>query len=247
MKALVTTWCWVGSTRRELTRDPLILRRDPMRQLPAGRRPAANCRGDSVVRHLENVVQNECHPLCGTEAFEHDEQRQPDLIIEGHPVSRIDGRRSVGVVLLGHVLRALATRRGRLDVIQTQPAGHHDQPATLVVDIGNGCLQQPKEGLLHHIFGRPDVAEHTKCQVHQIGAMRSPRISYLVVLRIHKAKGRDSRPKCDTRLSRSVTLWGAAASFQVMSRIPTHTVDDAPPACRLCSKTSSNSPRPDGR
>ena len=63
----------------------------PMRQLPAGGRPAANRLGDGVEGHLEDVVQNEHHPLCGAEAFEHDEQGQPDLVVEGHPVGGIDG------------------------------------------------------------------------------------------------------------------------------------------------------------
>jgi len=104
-------------------------------------------------------VQHEHHPLRGGEAFEHDEQGQPDLVVEGHPVGGIDGRRrAVAMAVFGHVLRAFPARRRRLHVVQAQPAGHHDQPAALVVDVAGGGLQQPEEGLLHHVFGRPDVA-----------------------------------------------------------------------------------------
>jgi hypothetical protein len=56
-------------------------------------------------------MEDKHHPLRGAEAFEHDEEGQPDFVIESHPVGGIDGRRAaVAVSGLGHVLRPFATR-----------------------------------------------------------------------------------------------------------------------------------------
>src|SRR5262249_182814 len=101
----------------------------------------------------------------------------------------------------------------------------HDQPATLVVDITDRNLQQPEEGLLHHVFGRSDVAEHTKGEVHQIGTMSPPRIAHLIVLSlarhvpsrraapagIHEVKDAIAQPNVTHT---SVTFRAAVPSFQ---------------------------------
>jgi hypothetical protein len=38
------------------------------------------------------------------------------------------------------------------------------------------------------------VAQHAECEIHQIRAMRPPRIAHLVVLSIHEVKDGESRP-----------------------------------------------------
>ena len=135
----------------------------------------------------------------------------------------MDDEPAVAVLLFGHVLRAFAARRRRLDVIQTQPARHHDQPATLVVDVADWGLQQAEEGLLHHVFGRSDVAEHPKCEVHQIGAMRPPRITDQFVLTTHEVKDATAQPNVTSSdVAQSVTFRGAVPSFQSpMQTVPT--------------------------
>lgn len=40
----------------------------------------------------------------------------------------------------------------------------------------------------------PHVAQHAICEIHQMGAMRPPRIAYLVVLSIHEVKDGETRP-----------------------------------------------------
>ncbi len=62
----------------------------PMSQLPACGGLAANRRGDLLVGQPKDLVQHEHHPLRGAEALEHDQQSQPDLVVESHPVSRVN-------------------------------------------------------------------------------------------------------------------------------------------------------------
>src|SRR6476660_300870 len=75
----------------------------------------------------------------------------------------------------GHVFWAFPPRRRRLGVIQAQPAGYHDQPATLVLDVLETRLHQTKEGFLYRVLGHPDVADDAEGQVDQKGAMSLPR------------------------------------------------------------------------
>src|ERR1700737_1000705 len=74
----------------------------------------------------------------------------------------------------GHVFWAFPPRRRRLGEIQAQPAGYHDQPATLVLDLVETRLHQTKESFLYHILGRPDVPDDAEGQVDQKGAMSLP-------------------------------------------------------------------------
>ena len=50
---------------------------------------AAHGLGDGVERHLEDVVQHEDDPLGRAELLQHDEQGEPDAVVEGDPVGRI--------------------------------------------------------------------------------------------------------------------------------------------------------------
>ena len=64
----------------------------PAGQLAAGRRGPAKCLRNGVERHAENVVQDERHPLGGAEPLQHDKQGQLDVVVEGDPIGRVDGR-----------------------------------------------------------------------------------------------------------------------------------------------------------
>jgi hypothetical protein len=62
----------------------------------------------------------------------------------------------------------------RSDSIKAEPPGHHRQPSANVGDrllVGTG---QPKVGLLDHILGFADVAQHLVGQVDQIRPVMMP-------------------------------------------------------------------------
>ena len=66
----------------------------PPGQLAAGRYRPANGLGHGVEGHLEDVVQDEDDPLGRAEPLQHDEQGEPDAVVEGDPVGRIGERRA---------------------------------------------------------------------------------------------------------------------------------------------------------
>jgi hypothetical protein len=65
------------------------------------------------------------------------------------------GRR--GELDLAGVVGALPAGAGRLDLVQAQAAGHHDQPAALVLDLTGPRGHQARERVLHDVLGRADV------------------------------------------------------------------------------------------
>ncbi len=61
----------------------------PAGELAAGWSTAAHCLGNDVERHLEDVVQHENDPLSRAELLQHDEQCEPDSVVERDPVGWI--------------------------------------------------------------------------------------------------------------------------------------------------------------
>jgi hypothetical protein len=80
----------------------------PAGELPACRRRAAHDLGDVVEREAEHVMQHERRALGRRQPVEDDGQRDLQLLVERHPVDRIDrrsrphrdpaGRRPAGIV-----------------------------------------------------------------------------------------------------------------------------------------------------
>ena len=65
------------------------LRPGPPRELATGADGPAHRLGDLLERHLEDVVQDERHPLTGTQPPQHLQQRGADLVVERDPVGGI--------------------------------------------------------------------------------------------------------------------------------------------------------------
>ena len=61
----------------------------PPGQLAAGGHCPANGLGHGVEGHLEDVVQDEDDPLGRAEPLQHDQQGEPDAVIEGDPVGGV--------------------------------------------------------------------------------------------------------------------------------------------------------------
>lgn len=153
----------------------------PPGQLTTARGGPADGLRDRVERHGEDVVEDEDDAFGRAEPVQHDQQGQPDVVIQRDPVGgvreRIADRECLAACheldLVG-VVRALAAGPGRPDLIQAQPTGHHDQPAASIVDLTGGGAQQAGERVLHHILGRADVAQHPEGQVDQVGTVGLP-------------------------------------------------------------------------
>ena len=197
---------------------------------PAGQLPACSFRpadrlGDKLKRQLENVVKNKRDTLGGGEALEHDEQGESHLVVKGHPVGGIDYRRiSVAVAARCHVFGAFAAPRRRLDVVETEPTGDHDQPAPGVIDATQRRLHQAEEGFLDDVLGRADIAQHPKREVDQIRTMRRPGLADLVIRR-HRRPPRQlvvsSKGKDDVA-PQNVTS-GPLSHFEGFGRPTSHT------------------------
>jgi len=65
----------------------------------------------------------------------------------------------------------------RPDPIQAQAAGHHGQPAALVLDLVEFDAHQAGERVLHDVLGRADVPEHPERQVDEVGPMIGVRLA----------------------------------------------------------------------
>src|SRR5260221_1887390 len=113
----------------------------PAGELAAGWNTATHCLGDGVERHLEYVVQHEGDPLGRAELLQHDEQREPDSVVERDPVGWIAqgraGRRRDELDLAG-VVGPLPAGAGGLDLVQAQAAGPDDHPGALVLEVTDG-------------------------------------------------------------------------------------------------------------
>src|SRR5260221_1260546 len=111
---------------------------------------------------------------AGAELLQHDEQREPDSVVEGDPVGRIGqgpaGWRRDELDLAG-VVGALPAGAGGLDLVQAQAAGHDDQPAALVFDLTEVRGHQARERVLHDVLGRADVPEHPECEINEVGTV----------------------------------------------------------------------------
>ena len=119
-------------------------------------------------------MEHEDHPLRRAELLQHDQQRQPDAVIDGDPVGRIGQRRlgsRCGELDLAGVICPLPAGPGRPYLVQGQTAGHHDKPAAFVVYIAAISSQQTRERVLHDVFGGAEVTEHPECQVNQVRAV----------------------------------------------------------------------------
>ena len=62
------------------------------------------------------------------------------------------------------------------------------------------------------------VAQHAECEIHQIGAMRPPRIAYLVVLSIHEVKDGETRPNVTSAAVTVSHISGRCAVLRVTPR-----------------------------
>jgi len=111
--------------------------RGPPRQLPARRRRPAHSGGYLVERHPEDVVQDKHDPLGRGETLQHDEQRQPDAVVEGDPIRRIGepSRLSCYELDLAGVVSTLAACPGRPDQVKAKAARHDDQPSAHIFDL----------------------------------------------------------------------------------------------------------------
>jgi hypothetical protein len=65
----------------------------------------------------------------------------------------------------------------RPDLIQAQAAGHHGQPAALVLDLVEFDPHQAGERVLHDVLGRADVPEHPEREVDEVGPMIGVRLA----------------------------------------------------------------------
>jgi hypothetical protein len=86
----------------------------PPGQLTARRCGLADGLGDSAEGHLEDVVQDEDDPLSRAEPLQHDQQGEPDLVVEGDPVGGIGQR-------------GLARRRDELDLARVVDVSLRDR------------------------------------------------------------------------------------------------------------------------
>jgi hypothetical protein len=73
---------------------------------------------------------------------------------------------------------------GRPDLIQAEAAGHHDQPAALILDVAEIGTYQAGERVLYDILGRADVAEHPEREVNQVQAMTGVCLADLPALEV---------------------------------------------------------------
>jgi hypothetical protein len=131
---------------------------------------------------LEDLMQHEGHPLGRGEPLQHHQQRQPDAVIEGDPVSGIGQLaargRGDGLELAGIAVQ-LPAGPGGPDLVQAQAAGHHDQPAPLILDVAGPGADQPGERVLDGVLGRADVPEHAEREVDQVGPVVQVRLGDL--------------------------------------------------------------------
>jgi hypothetical protein len=127
-------------------------------------------------------MKNEDHALGRAEALQQDQQRQADAVIQGDPVGGV-GQPVLGgrgnELDLGGVVGAFPASPGGPDPVQAQAAGHHDQPAPLVLDLADVRGQQAGERILHGILGGTDVAEHAEGEIDQVGAVLPERLDDL--------------------------------------------------------------------
>src|SRR5260221_8891045 len=184
----------------------------PAGELAAGWRAAAHCLGDGIERHAENIVQDEDDPLGRAELLQHDEQREPDSVVERDPVGWIGQPRLARCdeLDLARVVGALPAGAGRLDLVQAESAGHHDQPSALVLDFTELRGHQARERFLHDVLGRADVAEHPECEIKEEWAVVLVGLADLraVLFTVHAASFlRPAAPRSPARRGRAhVTL-----------------------------------------
>jgi hypothetical protein len=127
-------------------------------------------------------VQHEDHALGRAEPLQHHQQGQADAVVEGDPVGGVGQcavRRRCDELDLGGVVRPFPAGTGRADPVQAQAAGHHDQPAALVLDAGHVRAEQAGERVLHGVLGGADVAEHPEREIDQVRAVVPVRLDDL--------------------------------------------------------------------
>jgi hypothetical protein len=69
-------------------------------------------------------------------------------------------------------------------VVEAQPAGDDDEPSSLVIDLVHVGADQARESFLDHVLGFADIAEHSKGQVNEVGAVVTPCLGDLLVVLI---------------------------------------------------------------
>jgi len=143
----------------------------PPGKLPTRWRGPVNYLGYNIEGHLEDVVQDKGDPLGRAELLHYHQQGQPDAVDDGDPVGWVscleigkrgcclDLARSTGVFSAGLC---------GFDLIQAQTAGHHDQPAAVILHaVGTGA-QKAHERVLDEVLGGTDVPEHPEGEVNQV-------------------------------------------------------------------------------
>lgn len=146
-------------------------------ELAAGSHRAAHRRRDLLERHCEHVMQDERHPLTGAQRAQHLQQGTAYLIIQRDPIGRIGNRRNIqrgSGFHHGCDPGPLTAHTRRTQLIQAQPAHHHRQPGTWLVNLRLLSPGQPHKCLLNRVLGVADIAEHLIGQVHQVRVMLAP-------------------------------------------------------------------------
>ena len=126
-------------------------------------------------------MQHEDDTLGRGEPLQDDEEREPHAVVERDPVSRIDrpaagqdGCGRGGCLDAGGIVRPFVAGASGPDLVKAQPAGHDDQPASRVFDLGEIFPDQPPERVLDDVLCGADVAQHAERQVDEVGPVLVP-------------------------------------------------------------------------
>ena len=163
--ATSSTWA-APDVRTERGASLRIASRARPGELAAHAHGPADDLGDGVVREAEDVVQHERGALGGGEAVEHDAERLRHLVVERHPVGRIDrAGRPRPPARRARPRRRAAARPppagvGRPQPVEAHAAHDHGQPAAQVVDGVGVDAGEPAERLLHDVLGLAAAAHH---------------------------------------------------------------------------------------
>jgi hypothetical protein len=125
---------------------------------------------------LEHVVEHERRALGGREAFEHGEQRGAHGFVERHSIGRVRGhaarRGRARCELERRILgRCFAPRARRAEVVEAEASDDDDEPTAHVLDAVEVLPGEAHEGLLHHVLGSTEVAEHAEGDIEKMAML----------------------------------------------------------------------------
>jgi len=130
----------------------------PAGKLAAGWGRSPDGFANDLEGQLEDVMQDKNDSLSRAQLLEHNQQREPYLVIEGDPVQGIAGcptAASIASQLVedGRVTRRLQAVRGGSHLVEADPAGDDDEPSPFVFDSVIIGGNKAREGFLHGILG----------------------------------------------------------------------------------------------